>query len=146
MYKFLFVSLLFFAQRGWAQVDTSGVVVTKDPRIDSLVRRQIAANELATRESRRNVPGFRIQVMNTPDRSKIYDAKAKVYEQFPDWKPYVLYQAPNYKLRVGDFKTEDEANAALQQLQQSKLFPEGMYVIRAIIELKLSDLATPPNP
>lgn len=146
MYKFLFVSLLFFAQRGWAQTDTSGVVVTKDSRIDSLVRKQIAANELATRESRRNVPGFRIQVMNTPDRSKIYDAKAKVYEQFPDWKPYVLYQAPNYKLRVGDFKTEDEANAALQQLQQSKLFPEGMYVIRAIIELKLSDLATPPNP
>lgn len=146
MYKILFVSLLFFAQRSWAQVDTSGVVVTKDARIDSLVRRQIAANELATRESRRNVPGFRIQVMNTPDRSKIYDAKAKVYEQFPDWKPYVLYQAPNYKLRVGDFKTEEEANAALQQLQQSKLFPEGMYVIRAIIELKLSDLATPPNP
>jgi hypothetical protein len=145
MYKFLFVSLLFFVQRSWAQADTSGVVVTKDPRIDMLVRKQIAANELATRESRRNVPGFRIQVMNTPDRSKIYDAKAKVYEQFPDWKPYVLYQAPNYKLRVGDFKTEDEAQAALQQLQQSKLFPEGMYVIHAIIELKLSDL-TPPNP
>ena len=146
MYKFLFVSLLFFVQRSWAQADTSGVVVTKDPRIDMLVSRQIAANELATRESRRNVPGFRIQVMNTPDRNKIYDAKAKVYEQFPDWKPYVLYQAPNYKLRVGDFKTEDEANAALQQLQQSKLFPDGIYVIHAIIELKLSDLATPPNP
>jgi hypothetical protein len=146
MYKFSFVFLLFVGQRVWAQADTSGVVVTKDPRIDMLVRRQIAANELATRESRRNVPGFRIQVMNTPDRTKIYDAKAKVYEQFPDWKPYVLYQAPNYKLRVGDFKTEEEANAALQQLQQSKLFPEGMYVIRAIIELKLSDLTTPPNP
>ena len=146
MYKFLFILLLFAGQRVLAQTDTSGVVVTKDPRIDSLVHRQIAANELATRESRRNVPGFRIQVMNTPDRNKIYDAKAKVYEQFPDWKPYVLYQAPNYKLRVGDFKTEDEAQAALQQLQQSKLFPDGIYVIHAIIELKLSDLATPPNP
>lgn len=146
MYKFLIIPLLFFAQHSWAQMDTSGVVVTKDPRIDTLVRKQIAANDQATRESRRNVPGFRIQVMNTPDRNKIYDAKAKVYEQFPDWKPYVLYQAPNYKLRVGDFKTEDEAQAALQQLQQSKLFPQGMYVIRDIIELKLSDLQTPPNP
>ncbi|HEV2480978.1 MAG TPA: SPOR domain-containing protein [Puia sp.] len=146
MYKFLFISLLFLGQRSWAQTDTSGVVVTKDPRIDMLVRRQIAANDLATRESRRNVPGFRIQVMNTPDRNKIYDAKAKVYEQFPDWKPYVLYQAPNYKLRVGDFKTEEEADSALQQIQQSKLFPDGIYVIHAIIELKLSDLATPPNP
>lgn len=144
MHKLLFVLLLFLAQRGWAQTDTSGLVVTRDPRIDMLVRKQIAINEETTRESRRNVPGFRIQVMNTPDRNKAYDAKAKVYQAFPDWKPYLLYQAPNYKLRVGDFKTEDEAQAALQQL--SKLFPQEMYVIHDIIELKLSDLQTPPNP
>jgi len=144
MYKFLFVSFLFFAQHSWAQTDTSGVVVTKDPRIDMLVRKQIAINEETTRESRRNVPGFRIQVMSTPDRTKVYDAKAKVYQAFPDWKPYLLYQAPNYKLRVGDFKTEEEAQAALQQL--SKLFSQEMYVIHDIIELKLSDLQTPPNP
>src|ERR1700760_3717277 len=145
MYKFLFIVLLFVAQRSLAQqADTSGITVTKDPRVDSLVRRQIAINEMTTRQSRRNVPGFRIQVMNTPDRQKVYDAKVKVYQEFPDWKPYLLYQAPNYKLRVGDFKTEDEAQAALQQL--SKLFPQGMYVIRDIIELKLSDLQTPSNP
>ena len=143
MYKFLFVALLFLTQRGWAQVDTTGVVVTKDPRVDLLVRKQIAINEETTRESRRNVQGFRIQVMNTPDRTKVYDAKVKVYQEFPDWKPYLLYQAPNYKLRVGDFKTEEEAQAALQQL--SRLFPQGMYVIHDLIELKLSDMSTPPN-
>lgn len=145
MYKYLFVALLLVGLRCAAQTaDTSGVTVTKDPRVDSLVRRQIAINEETTRQSRRNVPGFRIQVMNTPDRQKVYDAKVKIYQEFPDWKPYLLYQAPNYKLRVGDFKTEDEAQAALQQL--SKLFPQGMYVIRDIIELKLSDLQTPTNP
>jgi hypothetical protein len=143
MYKYLFILTLLFAQRSWAQADTSGVVVTKDARVDLLVRKQIAINEETTRESRRNVPGFRIQVMNTPDRNKVYDAKVKIYQEFPDWKPYLLYSAPNYKLRVGDFKTEDEANAALQQL--SRLFPQGLYVIRDIIELKLSDLPTPPN-
>ena len=143
MYKFLFVLVLFFSQRGWAQ-DSSGVVVTKDPRIDQLVRKQIAINEETTREARRNVPGFRIQVINTRDRNQAYEAKTKVYQQFPDWQPYLLYQAPYYKLRVGDFKTEEEAQAALQQL--SKIFPSGLYVIRDIIELKLSDLPTPPNP
>lgn len=143
MYKFLFVALLFLARRGWAQADTSGVVIAKDPRVDLLVRKQIAINEETTRESRRNVPGFRIQVMNTPDRKNVYDAKVKIYQEFPDWKPYLLYQAPNYKLRVGDFKTEEDANAALQQL--SRLFPQGLYVIHDIIELKLSDLSTPPN-
>ncbi len=142
MYKYLFVLFLFVSSHGWAQTDTSNVVVTKDPRIDLLVRKQIAINEETTRESRRNMPGFRIQVLNSPDRNKVYEAKVKVYQEFPDWKPYLMYQPPNYKLRVGDFKTEDEANAALQQL--SKLFPSGLYVIRDVIEVKLSDVT--PNP
>jgi hypothetical protein len=117
---------------------TNPVVVEKDPRIDQLVKKQIEINEVTTRESRRFVPGFRIQVMNSPDRAKVFAAKARVFEQFPDWKPYLLYQSPNYKLRVGNFKTQDEAQDAMKQL--SKLFPSGLYVIPDVIELKLSDL------
>ena len=114
------------------------VVVEKDPRIEQLVRKQIEINEVTTRESRRFVAGFRIQVTNSPDRAKVFAAKAKVFEQFPDWKPYLLYQSPNYKLRVGNFKTQEEAQDAMKQL--SKLFPSGLYVIPYVIELKLSDL------
>jgi len=150
MYKLLFVLLLFIGIAGKAQTrsstdsprmaaaDTSGVVVLKDPRIDQLVRKQIEINEVTTRESRRFVPGFRIQVINSTDRSKVFAAKAKVYDQFPDWKPYLLYQSPNYKLRVGNFKTQEEAQDALKQL--SRLFPAGLYIIPDVIELKLSDL------
>lgn len=118
-------------------VDTA-LTVEKDPRIDQLVRKQIEINDLTTRESRRFVQGFRVQVMNSPDRAKVFAAKAKIYEQFPDYKPYLLYQSPNYKLRVGNFKTQDEAEDAMRQL--SKLFPSGLYVIPDIIELKLSEV------
>jgi hypothetical protein len=135
MYKIVFVVLLFVAREGMAQTDTSGVVVNRDPRLDSLVQKQIEINELTTREARRSVAGFRIQVMNSPDRNKVYAAKVKVYEEFPDLKPYLLYQAPNYKLKVGNFKTQEEAEQAMQQL--SRLFPSGLFVIRDIIEIKL---------
>lgn len=142
MHKLLLVALLFTGPGGRAQTtpaaDSSGVLVLKDPRIDQLVRKQIEINEVTTRESRRHVPGYRIQVVNSPDRSKVFAAKAKVYEQFPDWKPYLLYQSPNYKLRVGNFKTQEEAQDALKQL--SRFFPAGLYIIPEIIELKLSDL------
>jgi SPOR domain len=149
MYKLLLVFLLISGSRLMAQVrDTTmpsasadsanPVVVEKDPRIEQLVRKQIEINEVTTRESRRFVAGFRIQVMNSPDRAKVFAAKAKVFEQFPDWKPYLLYQSPNYKLRVGNFKTQEEAQDAMKQL--SKLFPSGLYVIPDVIELKLSDL------
>src|ERR1700722_152231 len=149
MYKLLLLIFLCPGLRGFTQVkdttiravptdSTNPVVAEKDARIDQLVKKQIEINEVTTRESRRYVQGFRIQVMNSPDRAKVFAAKAKVYEQFPDWKPYLLYQSPNYKLRVGNFKTQDEAQDALKQL--SRLFPAGLYVIPDVIELKLSDL------
>ena len=147
MYKLLLLFFLFAVTNGVAQVPDSAkslvdsaspVVVTKDPRIDQLVKKQIEINEVTTRESRRFVQGFRIQVINSTDRSKVFAAKAKVYEQFPDWKSYLLYQSPNYKLRVGNFKTQEEAQDAMKQL--SRIFPSGLYVIPDVIELRLSDL------
>jgi hypothetical protein len=113
------------------------VVVAKDPRIDQLVRKQIEINEETTRDSRRIMPGYRIQVMNSPDRNKVYAAKAKIYQEFPDLKPYLLYQAPNFKLKVGNFMTQQEAEDFMKQL--SRLFPSGLYVIRDTIEGKLPD-------
>src|SRR6201991_2939423 len=148
MYKLLFIVVLFVTQRGLAQTDSATAVsgtpaagtvtVVKDPRVDMLVRKQIEINEETTRDSRRNMPGFRIQVLNSPDRGKVFAAKAKVYQEFPDLKPYLLYQAPNYKLKVGNFKTQEEADDYVKQL--SRLFPSGLYVIRDIIEVKLPDM------
>ena len=130
--------LLFIAVRGFAQTDSGNVVVVKDPRVDLLVRKQIEINEETTRDSRRSMPGFRIQVINSTDRNKVFAAKAKVYQEFPDLKPYLLYQAPNYKLKVGNFKTQEEAEEVQKQLE--RLFPSGLYIIRDVIEVKLSDV------
>ena len=150
MYKLLLVILLFTVQAAVAQTpdsgiamilhpaDSSTVTVLKDPRIDLLVRKQIEINEATTRDSRRFVQGWRIQVINSPDRSKVFAAKATMLQEFPDWKAYLLYSSPNYKLRVGNFKTQEEAEDAVKQI--SRIFPSGVYVIPDVIELKLTDL------
>jgi len=133
MYKIILLLLL--TTRAVAQTDTTGgVQVIKDPRIDQLIRKQIEINEETTRDSRRSMAGFRIQVINSPDRNKVFAAKTKVYQQFPDLKPYLMYQAPNYKLKVGNFKTQEEAEEFEKQL--SRLFPSGLYIIRDTIEVK----------
>jgi len=113
--------------------DTGAIVVHRDPRVDLLIRKQMEINEETTRDSRRTMPGFRIQVMNSPDRNKVFAAKTKIYQQFPDVKPYLLYQPPNYKLRVGNFRTQEEAEEFQKQL--SALFPSGLYIIRDTIEV-----------
>jgi hypothetical protein len=144
MYKNLIILLLFFSAKVFAQTDTSSVVVNKDPRIELLIRKQAEINEETTRDSRRNIPGYRIQVINSSDRNSVFAAKTKVYQQFPELKPYLMYQAPNYKLKVGNFRTQEEAEQYSKQL--SNLFPSGVYVIRDTIEVKPDPMTPAPNP
>jgi SPOR domain len=134
----VFFTLLAGASQGWAQADSGSVVVAKDPRIDQLVAKQIEINEETTRDSRRIMPGYRIQVINSTDRNRVFAAKAKMYQEFPDLKLYLMYQAPNYKLKAGNFKTQEEAEDYIKQL--SRIFPTGLYIIRDTIEGKLSDV------
>lgn len=147
---FLLLSVHTFPQTGTATgarsaagtTDSSQVVVVKDARIDLLIRKQMEINEATTRDSRRSMPGFRIQVINSPDRNKVFAVKTKIYQQFPELKPYLMYQAPNYKLKVGNFKTQEEAEDYQKQL--SRLFPSGMYVIRDTIEVSASASSNTP--
>jgi hypothetical protein len=134
MKRFFVFFLLFEAGKAFPQADSATVILRKDPRIDLLVKKQMQINEETTRESRRNIPGFRIQVVNSIDRNQVFAAKSKIYQQYPDLKSYLIYQSPNYKLRVGNFKTEEEAGPYLEQI--SKLFPTGVYIVRDIIDVK----------
>jgi hypothetical protein len=117
----------------FAQTDTSTVVVHKDPRIDLLVKKQIQINELTTRDARRYVQGYRILVVSTNDRNKATNAKTKIYTEFPELKAYLMYQSPNMKLKVGDFKSREEAEPYLSAIQ--RFFPSGVYIVRDVIEV-----------
>jgi len=129
------IAALFVSMTMRAQTDSGSIVVQKDARIDMLVKKQIQINEETTRDSRRNIPGYRIQVINSSDRNKVFAAKTKIYQEYPELKPYLIYQAPNYKLKVGNFKTPEEADSYLKLL--SKLYPSGVYLVHDIIEVKL---------
>jgi hypothetical protein len=126
-------ALLILSLSLFAQTDTNSVVVHKDPRIDLLVKKQIQINELTTRDARRYVQGYRILVVSTNDRNKATNAKTKIYTEFPELKAYLMYQSPNMKLKVGDFKSREEAEPYLSAIQ--RFFPDGVYIIRDVIEV-----------
>ncbi len=108
-------------------------LIHKDPRVDSLIKKQIQINEVTTRDSRRNIPGYRIQVAKSNDRNQVFAIKTKIYQSYPELKPYLIYQPPNYKLNVGNFKTPEEAEPYLQKLTQD--FSSGVYLVHDIIEV-----------
>ena len=124
--------ILFFLYNGMVYAQDS--LIYRDPRVDSLIKKQIQINEETTRDSRRNIPGFRIQVASSNDRNMVFNIKTKIYQLYPELKPYLIYQPPNYKLKVGNFKTPEEADPYLQKLIQN--FPSGVYLVPDIIEVK----------
>jgi hypothetical protein len=132
--KSFFIILFLAAGKIYAQTDSASVIIEKDPRLDLLIKKQAQINEETTRDSRRNIPGYRIQVINSSDRNKVFSVKTTIYQKYPDLKPYLIYQAPNYKLKLGNFKTAEEAEPYVQKL--TKLFPTGVYVIHDVIEVK----------
>lgn len=126
------ILFLFSAATLRAQDNTpreGSVKVIKDSRIDILIRKQIYINNLAIR----NQPGFRVQVLTTNKRNEALDAKAKVMQLYPDYRSYVDFEAPYFKVRIGDFRTRDEATELRQKL--SDLFSGGVFVVPTIINV-----------
>lgn len=74
--------------------------------------------------------GYRIQIASNNDRSKIYNLRSQVYQQFPQIKNYLKYDQPYYKLRIGDFETRLNARHYLEQVIQH--FPSAFIVIDEI--------------
>ena len=134
MRPFLFFCLLMAGLPALAQSDSGTVVVHKDPRIDLLINKQIEINEYTTRNARRTAPGYRILVINTNDRAKASEAKARIYQQFRELPAYLMYQSPFYKLKVGNFREREEAEQYLVDIQ--RLFPSGVYIVRDVIEVR----------
>lgn len=114
--------------------DTGSVVIHKDPRIYLLVNKQIEINEITTKNSRRSGAGFRILVISSNNRTKVLDAKTKIYRQFPELKAYMMYQAPFFRLKVGNFRDREEAESYLPGIQ--KLFDTNAYVVPDTIEVR----------
>jgi hypothetical protein len=134
MIRLLLIPVIcFIAVHSFAQ-DTGSVVINKDPRIDMLVNKQIEINEFTTRNSRRSAAGFRILVISSNNRTKVLDAKTKIYRQFPELKAYMMYQAPFFRLKVGNFKEREEAESYLSGIQ--KLFDSNVYVVPETIEVR----------
>ena len=133
---FLFVcsaiTVSLFSQQ--TTVDSSSVVIHKDPRLDMLIKKQAEINEVTTRESRKFARGFRLLVINTNKRDEAINAKARLYQYFPELKSYLLYQSPYYKLKAGNFRERKDAEAYQKKL--SAFFPRGVFVMNDIIEVR----------
>ena len=95
------------------------VTVDKDPRIDSLIAKRVALSKStgAATDAGSEGNGYRVQFFISPTRAEAYNAQAKFNQLYPDYKTYVIYSDPNFKVRAGDFRTKHEATRLMEQLR-----------------------------
>ena len=88
------------------------------------------------------VQGFRIQIFSSSNVDETTGAKNLALEKFAGDSIYVVYDAPVYKLRIGDFATRYEANQRLPEFIE-KGYRDAWIVPDRIVQRKLIHIPLP---
>ncbi len=94
--------------------------VNQDARIDILQMQYDSVQKIrAANTVNRGIDGYRIQIFfdsgnYSGDRAK--KIKEEFEFKYPESFAYITWDAPNYKVRVGDFRTRLEAEGFMQQI------------------------------
>jgi hypothetical protein len=115
--------------------------VTRDPRIDKLVQAHIKQNQKSPR-----IEGYRVQVYSgsgNEARQQANDIRRQLIASNPEMPTHLVYQPPNFKVRIGDCRSEFEAIRLKRELAFH--YPQG-FVVRDIIELPRLAIDASVNP
>ncbi len=87
--------------------------------------------------------GFRIQAYSDNRSSAKGAAQQRARDiamKFPQYRSYISYKAPSWRLRIGDFKTRGEAQAALHRIKSVyPKFAREMVIVRDRINVWSND-------
>ena len=120
------------------QVDTlqpallENLQVERDARLDKMLRWHIEKNI-----EREGMEGYRVEIFfsSTPDaKEQALKIKVNFLSEYPDYAVHIKFIAPNFRVRVGDFRTKDEAWKLYKQVQ--KEYPTA-FVVPDIINFPL---------
>jgi len=98
---FLLFLLLNFNAKIFGQIN-----VYKDNRIDALVEKKRTSI----------MGGYRIQICFDSDKVVVNNARTKFSNLFPKIDSYMNFEAPNFNLLVGDFRTLIEAEKIQEKI------------------------------
>lgn len=81
----------------------------------------------------RGIPGFRVQIyMASGNQARLLTLQQmeQFEERYPEVPAYMVYEEPNFKLRVGDFRTRLDARRFLERIKRQ--YPAAYIVMDQI--------------
>jgi hypothetical protein len=98
---FLLLLILNFNSKIFSQIN-----VYKDDRIDALVEKKRTSI----------MGGYRIQICFDSDKNIVNAARTKFSNLYPKIDTYMNFEAPNFNLLAGNFRTRIEAEKLLEKI------------------------------
>ena len=97
------------------------------------IREQVAVLMDSVAQAQKNIryaAGYRILAYTGNERKAAMDLRNSIIQRLPEEKDYLTFKQPTYQLKIGDFFTRVEAQAALVKIQD--LLPKAMLVQETI--------------
>ncbi|MDP4184035.1 MAG: SPOR domain-containing protein [Bacteroidota bacterium] len=113
------------AKKEGPQPRKSNLTIRQDPRIDSLLNRHIRQNQ----KTHVSGSGYRIQIYTASGagaREKAINIKTQVLTDDPDMDVYVQFTSPDWKVRIGNFRSRSDAMRVKQELNSK--YPNSFIV------------------
>jgi len=113
---FVFV-LIAGLRSGFAQEvskDSGSVTIYQDKLIDELVQKQVKLSVAGSNED-----GYRIQIFSDSGNNSKTKAQSVMDEflaKYPEMKAYLVFKSPNYKVKIGDFRSRLDAIRYLNRI------------------------------
>lgn len=90
----------------------SNIIIHTDPRLDILVKKHRNTQLGVIRSGK----GYRVQIYYGNDRAKAIQRKIDFMRRYPNIRTYMTYVHPQYRVKVGDFASREEAAELYRQM------------------------------
>ncbi|MCR4659346.1 MAG: SPOR domain-containing protein [Bacteroidales bacterium] len=100
------------------------ITVRGDASVSNMVQKHIELNERM-----QTIPGYRIQIASLSganSKERAFDLRDRFASEFSTVQAYIIFDEPNFKVKVGDFRTRLEAYRFLQTIKDTY----GGYIIK----------------
>jgi len=97
-----------------ARSDSGKVEYIQDEKVDELVAKHIKINQ-----NKGTMEGFRVQILSDSGNNSKTQAQAAsdaFTSKFPNINAYLTFKSPNYRVRVGDFRSRLDAQRFLSEI------------------------------
>lgn len=91
--------------------------INQDPRLEKMLNWHIENNKINNK-----IDGFRVEIFFSSDfdaKDKALKKKKEFLSVYPDNIVHVKYISPNFRVRVGDFRTKNEALKLYREIKNT---------------------------